>query len=183
MSKKDIDTSKFLSLVLRHRPEKIGIELDEHGWVDVDELLDACARHRRHISRDFLEEIVATNDKRRFSFSDDGRRIRANQGHSVEVDLNLQPVEPPETLYQGTVARFLDAIRREGLKPMKRHHVHLSEERETAIAVGRRRGKPIVLVIHSGRMHADGHTFYQSANGVWLTDAVPPEYIVFPKEE
>ncbi len=183
MSKKHTSTSKFLSLVLRHRPEKIGIELDEHGWVGVDELLDACTRHGRRIPRELLEEIVATSDKRRFAVSEDGRQIRANQGHSVEVDLDLQPVEPPEILYQGTVAKFLDAIRREGLKPMDRHHVHLSHETKTATAVGSRRGKPIVLVIQSGRMHADGHTFYQSANGVWLTDAVLPEYIVFPKEE
>jgi putative RNA 2'-phosphotransferase len=175
-------TSKFLSLVLRHRPEQIGIALDPHGWVDVDALLDACARHGRPISRELLDEIVATSDKQRFAFNDDGRQIRANQGHSVEVDLELAPVEPPEVLYQGTVARFLPSIRREGLRRMKRHHVHLSDSRETALAVGRRRGEPVLLAIESGRMHRDGHAFYLAANGVWLTDAVPPEYLVFPRD-
>ncbi len=128
--------SKFLSFVLRHRPQAIGITLDAEGWVAVDELLAAAARHGQSVTRQQVEEVVATNDKQRFSFSADGRRIRANQGHSVEVDLGLVPVEPPELLYHGTVERFLDSIRQEGLVRGKRHHVHLSADRETAAARG-----------------------------------------------
>ena len=174
--------SKFLSLVLRHRPETVGLELSPDGWVDVDELLSACRANGRSISRAVLNEVVATNDKRRFSFSDDGQQIRANQGHSVDVDLGLEPVEPPERLYHGTVARFLEAIRREGLVRGNRQHVHLSADRQTADNVGQRRGRPVILVVESGRMHADGHKFYLSDNGVWLADAVPPEYLRFPGE-
>jgi putative RNA 2'-phosphotransferase len=175
-------TSRFLSYVLRHRPETVGLELDEGGWVRVDELLAACRRHGRPISRAQLEAVVRSSDKQRFSFSRDGLRIRANQGHSVPIDLGLAPVAPPELLYHGTVARFLDAIRQEGLLRGKRHHVHLSADEPTARRVGRRRGAPVVLVVESGRMHRDGLTFYRSANGVWLTDAVPPEYLRFPGE-
>jgi putative RNA 2'-phosphotransferase len=175
-------TSKFLSYVLRHHPESIGVELDEAGWVRVDELLAACRRHGRPISRAKLEEVVRTNDKRRFSFSPDGLRIRASQGHSLAIDLGLEPLEPPELLYHGTVAQFLLAIRREGLVRGGRHHVHLSADEPTARRVGRRRGRPVVLVVESGRMHRDGRAFYRSANGVWLTDSVPPEYLRFPDE-
>jgi len=124
--------------------------------------------------------VVATNDKRRFSFSDDGLRIRANQGHSVEVDLKLQARQPPELLYHGTVARFVESIRGQGLVRGSRLHVHLSPDEETARRVGRRRGRPVILVVEAGRMHRDGHPFFLSANGVWLTDAVPPEYLRFP---
>jgi len=176
-------TSKFLSYVLRHRPDEIGIELDEHGWVDVDVLLEAARRNGREISRELLETVIETNDKKRFALSDDGTRIRASQGHSVEVDLDLEPIEPPDVLYQGTVARFLDAIRAEGLKPMNRHHVHLSHETATAKNVGSRRGRPVILAVDAARMHSDGHKFYRSANGVWLTDKVPPEYIQFPEDQ
>jgi putative RNA 2'-phosphotransferase len=174
--------SKFLSFVLRHKPQAIGITLDAEGWVAVDELLAAAARHRQPVSRQQLEEVVATNDKKRFSFSPDGRLIRANQGHSIKVDLGLVPVEPPELLYHGTVARFLDSIRQEGLVRGNRHHVHLSADRETAARVGQRRGRPVVLVIEAGRMRGDGHAFYKSENAVWLTEAVPPGYLRFPKE-
>ena len=128
-----------------------------------------------------MEEVVATNDKKRFSFSPDGRLIRANQGHSVEVDLGLVPVEPPELLYHGTVERFLDSIRERALRG-NRHHVHLSADRETAARVGQRRGRPVVLVVEAGRMHNDGQVFYRSENGVWLTEAVPPTYLQFPRE-
>jgi putative RNA 2'-phosphotransferase len=172
--------SKFLSLVLRHRPETLGLTLAPDGWVDVDELLEACRAHGRAIPREVLHEVVATNDKRRFSFSPDGTRIRANQGHSVEVELGLEPVEPPELLYHGTVARFLDSIRRQGLLRGGRRHVHLSADRQTARTVGQRRGRPVVLVVEAARMHGDGHQFYLSENGVWLTGAVPPEYLTFP---
>lgn len=182
MNKQTIEISKFLSLVLRHNPQKIGIALDPEGWTPVDALLAAAGRHGRRISRAQLEEVVGTNDKQRFSFSPNGQLIRANQGHSVEVDLNLAPVEPPELLYHGTVEKFLDSIRERGLVRGNRHHVHLSADRETATRVGQRRGRPVVLVVHSGRMHRAGQKFYRSENGVWLTEAVPVEYLEFLKD-
>jgi putative RNA 2'-phosphotransferase len=175
--------SKFLSFVLRHKPQAIDITLDAEGWVAVDELLAAAARHGQPVTRQQLEEVVATNDKQRFSFSPDGQFIRANQGHSVEVDLGLVPIEPPELLYHGTVERFLDSIRANGLLRGKRHHVHLSGDRETAARVGQRRGRPVVLVVEAGRMHRDGHPFFRSENGVWLTETVPPKYLRFPSGE
>ncbi len=173
----NIKLSKFLSFVLRHKPQAIGITLDAEGWVAVEELLAAAARHGHSITREQVEEVVATNDKKRFSFSPDGQLIRANQGHSVEVDLGLVPVEPPELLYHGTVERFLDSIHGKGLLRGNRHHVHLSADRETAARVGQRRGRPVVLVVEAGRMHCEGHEFYRSENGVWLTETVPPEYL------
>jgi uncharacterized protein (TIGR02452 family) len=171
--------SKFLSLVLRHDPARIGITLDEAGWTDVDVLLAACARHGVAISRAQLDEIVATSDKQRYALSTDGTRIRANQGHSVAVELGLAPVPPPETLYHGTVESALPGIREHGLVRRARHHVHLSADHETATRVGGRRGRPVVLSIRAGAMADAGHVFYRSANGVWLTDHVPPEFIVF----
>jgi len=183
MNKQLIEISKFLSFVLRHKPQSIGIELDAEGWVPVDELLDAAARHRQPVTRQQLEEVVATNDKRRFSFSSNGRQIRASQGHSVEVDLGLVPIEPPGLLYHGTVDRFLDSIRRQGLVRGKRHHVHLSADCQTAARVGQRRGRPVVLVVEAGRMHRDGHSFYRSENDVWLSETVPPKYLQFPGEK
>ena len=177
MNRQTVKLSKFLSYVLRHHPDAIGLELDEGGWVSVDELLAAWRRHKHPISREELEEVVATNDKKRFSLSPDRRRIRANQGHSVPVDLGLAPLEPPELLYHGTVQRVLDSIRRQGLLRGQRHHVHLSGDPETARRVGRRRGRPVVLVVEAGRMHREGAKFYRSANRVWLTESVPPEYL------
>jgi len=174
-----VRTSKFLSLVLRHQPEKIGISLDEAGWVGVDELLAACARHGVTITRGELDELVAASDKQRFAFNDDRTRIRANQGHSVQVELGYAQADPPAVLFHGTPTKFLDAIRREGLKKMQRHHVHLSPTRETAEKVGQRRGQEVVLTIDARRMHADGITFYRTPNDVWLVDAVPAEYITF----
>ncbi len=173
----DIQTSKFLSYVLRHRPDSIGITLDENGWVDVDELLGAAQRNGKRLSRERLEQVVACSDKKRFALSDDGRRIRANQGHSVSVDLDLEPVEPPELLYHGTVERFLDSIRSEGLVRGRRHHVHLSPDEATARTVGSRRGKPVILTVEAARMHAAGHEFFRSANSVWLTESVPAEFL------
>ncbi|MFF3832503.1 RNA 2'-phosphotransferase [Streptomyces sp. NPDC002458] len=173
--RRTVTVSKYLSKHLRHEPDRIGISLDEHGWVAVDELLRACARHGFTLTRDDLDHVVAVNDKQRFTL--DGDRIRANQGHSVTVDLGLPPVEPPAYLYHGTVARVLDAIRAEGLRPMDRHHVHLSPDRETAVRVGARRGTPVVLAVDAGAMHRAGHLFHVSANGVWLTDAVPPAFL------
>jgi putative RNA 2'-phosphotransferase len=180
VSRSDVQTSKFLSLVLRHQPEKIGIALDEAGWVGVDELLAACARHGTVISRAQLDELVAGSDKQRFAFNDDRTRIRTNQGHSVEVELGHPPATPPDVLFHGTPAKFVEAIRREGLKKMQRHHVHLSPTRETAAKVGQRRGREVVLTIDARRMRGDGFVFYRTPNDVWLVDAVPVEYIAFP---
>ncbi|MBI3134558.1 MAG: RNA 2'-phosphotransferase [Bacteroidetes bacterium] len=177
---KDIkEISKFLSLVLRHQPEKIGITMDANGWVNVDELIQKCARRKQFFDFEKLEEVVATNDKQRFAFNEDYTKIRANQGHSVKIDLLLQPTEPLEYLYHGTVDKFMAAIKVEGLQKMSRTHVHLSKDLETAIKVGSRRGKPIILTIRAGEMHRNGHLFYLSGNGVWLCDNVPAQYIEF----
>jgi putative RNA 2'-phosphotransferase len=175
-----VKTSKFLSLVLRHQPGMIGIQLDESGWVSVDELLRASNRHGVALTREALDDIVSTNSKRRFAFSDDGKRIRANQGHSVEVELGYAPLQPPPTLYHGTAKRFLTSISESGLLKGARHHVHLSPDVETAELVGKRRPPFVVLTIDAESMHRDGHPFYQSANGVWLTEHVPVAYITFP---
>jgi putative RNA 2'-phosphotransferase len=174
-----VKTSKFLSLVLRHQPEKIGLKLDEAGWTPVDELLSRCRDHGVIITRDELREVVANNDKKRFSFNDDGLLIRANQGHSVEVDLGYEPALPPGILYHGTAERFLASIREQGLIKGRRHHVHLSADLETAEKVGRRHGKPVVIRVAAGRMHQDGIVFYLSANGVWLTEHIPVPYLSF----
>lgn len=167
----------MISLILRHEPERIGVELQPGGYVFVSDLLAGLARQGTGITREDLDRLVRESDKQRFSFDASGERIRANQGHSVEVDLQLEPRQPPEVLFHGTTARALEGIRRDGLRKMKRHAVHLSPDVETAIRVGGRRGKPLVLRIQSGRMHAEGHVFYCSENGVWLTDEVPPAFI------
>ena len=177
-----VGTSKFLSLVLRHAPERIGLVLDEQGWASVEELIRLATLHGRPLSRPLLERVVAGNDKRRFAFDADGERIRANQGHSVAVDLGLPVVSPPELLYHGTASRFLASIRKSGLHPANRRHVHLSADDVTATAVGRRHGEPVVLVVRAGAMEAAGHEFFLSANGVWLTDRVPVAFIRFPVE-
>jgi putative RNA 2'-phosphotransferase len=171
--------SKFLSLILRHAPETIGLVLDEHGWADVDELLVKAAKKGKTFSREELEEVVVTNDKQRFAFNEDKSRIRASQGHSIDVELQLEAKEPPETLYHGTVPKFLDSIRRQGLKKMSRQYVHLSADRLTAEKVGSRRGEAVILAVRSKEMSADGFGFFLSENGVWLTDHVPMKYIVF----
>jgi putative RNA 2'-phosphotransferase len=168
--------SKFLSYVLRHSPEDIGLELDAEGWALIAELINK-ARPRKSLSQELIEHIVATNDKQRFKISSDGLSIRANQGHSTKVDLKLKPQEPPLELYHGTAIRFSDSIRKDGLKPGKRHHVHLSTNVVTATAVGQRHGKPIVLKVDAKSMHQQGYAFFLSENGVWLTDTVPPEFL------
>ncbi|HEY5835243.1 RNA 2'-phosphotransferase [Streptomyces sp.] len=173
--KRAVKVSKFLAMVLRHRPESVGMVLDEGGWVDVDELLAACAAGGRRFSRAELDHVVATNSKKRFAFSADGRRIRASQGHSVAVELGLPPAPPPDVLYHGTAAATLPVILREGLKPMSRQDVHLSADVETAVRVGARHGRPVVLAVDAAGLAAAGHEFRVSANGVWLTDGVPPE--------
>jgi putative RNA 2'-phosphotransferase len=172
-----IRTSKFLSLILRHEPERVGLKLDEAGWVGVEELLKAVNHHGISLTPDQLKQIVATSDKKRFAFSGDGRSIRASQGHSVDVDLQYAAQAPPELLYHGTTLRFLDSIRERGLHAMDRHDVHLSADTTTALKVGGRHGKPVVLKIRAGDMHRAGHTFRRSANGVWLVGHVPPEFI------
>ena len=169
--------SKFLSYVLRHAPGSIGLTLDENGWTGVDELLSKAAGAGMTIDRETLDEIVATSEKKRFTLSEDGTRIRAAQGHSVEVALDLEPIEPPETLYHGTATRFLDSIRAEGLRPGSRQQVHLSANEATATAVGQRHGKPVVLSVAAGEMHRRGHAFFRADNGVWLTDSVPPQFL------
>ncbi len=175
-----VSISKFLSLVLRHQPEAIDMKLDEHGWLPIDELIANANRHGKSLTLELIHDVVATNDKKRFALSDDGLLIRASQGHSIQgIDLHLEPKVPPDQLYHGTVANFLDGIRLHGLVKRSRNHVHLSSEMETARKVGSRRGKPVILTIDAIRMNRDGHSFYLSANGVWLTDAVPTEYIDF----
>lgn len=173
-----VTVSKFLSLFLRHRPEAIGLSLGPGGWVQVGELLAAAKQHGRDISPELLEKVVFTNDKRRFAFSADGLSIRANQGHSVSVDLQLEPSRPPEVLFHGTATRFLPAIRAEGLRRMRRHHVHLSATADTARRVGARHGEPVVLTVAAARMYSDGIAFYLSANGVWLAERVAIAYIL-----
>jgi len=173
--------SKFLSLVLRHRPAEIGITLGDGGWVLVSDLLEACAQYGVPLTSETLGVVVNTNEKQRFSFSEDGLLIRANQGHSVKVDLGLEALPPPPFLYHGTAERFVSSIKEKGLIKGKRHHVHLSDNRETAINVGSRYGLPMVLTIASERMNKDGHLFFRSENGVWLTEYVPVDYIEFPK--
>lgn len=168
---------RFLSLILRHQPEKIGVTLDPQGWIEIDTLLNAARTSGTNIPRELLERIVAENDKKRFAISEDGRSIRASQGHSVRVDLALDPIEPPSLLFHGTATRFLASIRNEGLRPGSRTHVHLSADEGTARTVGARHGKPVVLGIAAEAMHAEGHLFYLSANGVWLTESVPPRYL------
>ena len=180
MSDTLIRKSKFLSLVLRHQPEKIGLTLDEAGWVPVAELLEGCRRAGHAISPEQLREIVRTSDKQRFALSDDGTRIRANQGHSVQVDLGYEPAAPPEVLYHGTAEPYLASIRAKGLIKGSRHHVHLSEREETARAVGQRHGRLVLLKVRAGDMHRAGIAFFKTPNNVWLTDAVPVEYLVFP---
>ena len=179
MSDSHKNISKFLSLVLRHKPEEINLQLDSNGWADTDELIEKLNHRGFNINFELLEEVVTANDKQRFSFNEDYSSIRANQGHSVDIDLALTTVKPPETLYHGTVAKFIDAIKTQGLQKMSRRHIHLSKHIETAKKVGARRGKPVILVIESGKMFGDGYAFYVSENGVWLTDQVPVKYIGF----
>jgi putative RNA 2'-phosphotransferase len=172
-----VRASKRLSYVLRHRPDSVGLTLDEAGWVDVDALLDALAAHGLRLSRADLEHVVATNDKRRFAFDATGTRLRASQGHSVGVDLGYAVRQPPDELFHGTVERSLPEILAEGLRPGNRHAVHLSADVDTARAVGARRGRPVVLRVSAGAMAGDGFSFSRSANGVWLVAAVPPRYL------
>ena len=171
--------SKFLSLVLRHNPDLIGISMDPEGWVSVEELIEKSNKHGNPLNAQLLEDVVVTNDKKRFAYNDDKTRIRASQGHSVEVDLQYEAIEPLEFLFHGTVDKFIESIKTSGLQKMSRTHVHMSKDRDTAIKVGSRRGKPLILVIRAAEMHRDGYKFYLSENEVWLTDQVPVKYIEF----
>lgn len=170
--------SKSLSYWLRHRPEKIGIDLDKEGWTDVSELIER-AKPEIEFTMDELKEVVALCDKQRFAFSEDFSKIRANQGHSTDVDIKFQEIAAPPILYHGTVEKFMDSIRKTGLVSGGRHHVHLSKDQETAEKVGARRGKPVILKINAMKMQDDGFKFYISENGVYLADFVLPKYIIF----
>ncbi|MCB9858753.1 MAG: RNA 2'-phosphotransferase [Phycisphaerales bacterium] len=169
--------SKFLSLVLRHQPDAIGISLDSAGWVGVDDLIRAAREHGTAITPAELSHVVSTNDKRRFAFSEDGLRIRAQQGHSVIVEYDYSPIEPPAVLYHGTATRVLDTILAEGLRAMSRTHVHLSSHFETAIKVGQRHGKPVVLLVDAAAMHNAAFKFFKTPNDVWLVERVPPSFL------
>lgn len=172
------ETSKFLSYVLRHEPQAIGLQLDSEGWADINALIAGAAKDGRRLDRALIQAVVSSNDKKRFSLSEDGQRIRAVQGHST-ASVSLQHVEkiPPDTLYHGTATRFLESILQQGLIPGSRHHVHLSQEIPTAIAVGQRYGTPVVLNVDARKMHRQGFTFFQAENGVWLTKSVPVAFI------
>ena len=170
------ETSKFISLILRHKPDVIGITLDEHGWANVDELIAGVSK-THPLNMSMLEQIVAEDEKQRYSFNEDKTLIRANQGHSIPVDVELEEKEPPEILFHGTGEKYVDSISREGLIPKSRLYVHLSADEETAVKVGQRHGKPVVFKVKSGEMHRDGFKFYCSVNGVWLTKSVPVEYL------
>lgn len=171
------ETSKFIALILRHKPETIGITLDEHGWAEVNALIDGINTARHHLDGDILEEIVRTDEKQRYSFNEDHTLIRANQGHSIPVDVELEKKTPPDILWHGTGEKYVDFIDKIGLIPKSRLYVHMSPDPETARKVGQRHGRPVIYTIDSGRMSADGYDFFQSVNGVWLTKKVPPKYL------
>ena len=175
MTEKDI--SKYISLILRHKPEAIGITLDEHGWANVEELLAGMNHAGTAIDMALLQKIVAEDEKRRYSFNEDMTLIRANQGHSIPVDVELEEVAPPDILYHGTGEKYVDYIDVQGLIPKSRLYVHLSGDKDTAVKVGQRHGKPVVYVIESGKMYKDGFKFFRSVNGVWLTKEVPVRYM------
>jgi putative RNA 2'-phosphotransferase len=177
MSADPVQLSKFLSFVLRHKPDAIGLALDTQGWASIDELIQRGNAAGTRFSREELLHIVETSDKQRFSISVDGLRIRAAQGHSVSVQLGLTPQEPPPVLYHGTATRFIESILADGLKPQARQQVHLSPDEVTARRVGQRHGKPVILQVDARRMHAEGFKFYRADNGVWLTDQVSPEFL------
>ncbi|AUI87582.1 RNA--NAD 2'-phosphotransferase [Vibrio azureus] len=177
--KKIKNVSKFLSFVLRHKPDAIGLDLDQNGWANINELINKGngSAEVSDLSYSLIQQVVASNDKKRFLISEDGLSIRANQGHSIKVDLQLKPTEPPEWLYHGTATRFLESIMATGLTSQARQHVHLSTNLDTARAVGQRYGEPVILTINAQQMHQRGLPFYLSENGVWLTEHVPTQYI------
>jgi len=172
-----IQVSKYLSLILRHHPEVVNLKLDAHGWVNTNMLIKEVAKKFPGFNQEILDEVVATNNKKRFSYNEDKTKIRANQGHSIQVDVELEKRIPPDILYHGTSSKVVTNIQKEGLLPQKRLHVHLSKDIPTAIAVGKRHGQPVVFRINSKQMIIDGYIFYYSLNGIWLTNAVPPQYL------
>ena len=172
----DRDTSKYISLILRHKPETIGISLDEHGWANVDELISGVNKSHP-LDRETLERIVAEDEKQRYSFNEDKTLIRANQGHSIPVDVELDEVQPPEFLYHGTGEKYVESIDKQGLIPKSRLYVHLSADEGTARKVGSRHGKPVIYIVKSGEMYRNQEKFYRSVNGVWLTKRVPIQYL------
>ena len=174
MSLKDV--SKYMSLILRHKPDAIGITLDEHGWANVDELISGIAKDNE-FNMEILEEIVRTDEKQRYSFNEDKTLIRANQGHSIPVDVELEELVPPEILWHGTGEKYVTSIDKQGLIPKSRLYVHLSKDEETAINVGSRHGKPVIYLVSAKKMYEDGYKFYRSVNGVWLTKGVPLQYL------
>ncbi|MES2944718.1 MAG: RNA 2'-phosphotransferase [Pseudomonadota bacterium] len=179
-SKLVTETSKFLSYVLRHEPQAIGLALDTEGWASIDALIAAAAQHGRKLDRALIENVVSTNDKKRFTLSPDGKQIRAVQGHSTAaVAITFEKKVPPAMLYHGTAQRFMESIRQQGLKPGERQYVHLSENTQTATTVGQRHGKAVVLGVAAAVMHQQGLAFYQAENGVWLTASVAPEFLDF----
>ena len=182
MDKSNTKTSKFLSLILRHKPETVGLVLDKHGWVEIDKLLEAIGKTGEDLSLERLKVIVETNDKQRFAFNEDQTKIRASQGHSLDVSLGYKEMTPPNLLFHGTATRYLPSIKIQGLKKQRRLHVHLTRDKSTASAVGSRHGTPAILAIDAKAMHIDGYCFYLSDNGVWLTDNVPVEYITLENE-
>ena len=169
-------TSRYISLILRHKPETIGITLDEHGWANVDELIAGISR-THPLTLELLQEIVRTDEKQRYSFNEDKTLIRANQGHSIPVDVELPELEPPAILYHGTGQKYVESIDHQGLLPKSRLYVHLSTDKDTAVKVGKRHGVPVIYTIQAGKMFADRYLFYCSVNGVWLTKKVPIEYL------
>lgn len=171
------DISRYMSLILRHKPDAIGIVLDEHGWANVDELIVGIAKDNE-FNMDILEEIVKSDEKQRYSFNEDKTLIRANQGHSIPVDVELEENEPPELLWHGTGEKYVDSIEAQGLIPKSRLYVHLSKDEDTAVRVGKRHGKPVLYHVKAKQMHDDGYKFYLSVNGVWLTKEVPLKYLV-----
>ncbi|MDG5978502.1 phosphotransferase KptA/Tpt1 [Hydrogenophaga taeniospiralis CCUG 15921] len=178
MSKQHSEISRFLSFVLRHQPEAIGIKLDLEGWADISALIAAAANDGKQLDRDLIQTVVTTSDKKRFSISEDGLRIRAVQGHSTEsVDIDYVEKVPPEFLYHGTATRFIESIRNQGLLPGSRQYVHLSQDKQTALAVGQRHGKPVTLKIKALLMHEQGFKFFQAENEVWLTELVPVTFL------
>ena len=170
------ETSKYMSLILRHKPEVIGIQLDEHGWANVDELIEGISR-TNEFNMEILEEIVRTDEKQRYSFNEDKTLIRANQGHSIPVDVDLEEAKPPEELWHGSAVKYEASIDAQGLIPKSRLYVHLSKDKETALKVGQRHGKPVIYIVKAGTMHEAGYKFYLSKNGVWLTKEVPVAYL------
>ena len=170
--------SKFMSFVLRHHPDVIGLELDKNGWADTHALIEGMKQAKRSVTLEDLKDIVSSCDKQRFKFSDDYTKIRANHGHSVSVDVEMKQLKPPQVLYHGTTTRYLASIKSDGLLAKSRLHVHLSTDQDTAINVGQRHGKPVLLTIDAAKMHEDGFVFLQSVNGIWLTKHVPAMYLI-----